>query len=120
MTRSMFGRRAIFVLMAVVLAMGCSKKDVVDRSPGEKPLDEKRALVTQHIADPETRSKILAVIDGEEAKIREFYKFYDQHSARLDAMNARYDATRAEFIRKQRGRAQGQNEQQASDSLLPP
>ncbi len=76
MTRTMLGLRAIFVLIAVVVAMGCGKKDVVDRSPGKEPLDEKRALVTQHIADPETRSKILAIIDGEEVKLREFYDFY--------------------------------------------
>ena len=102
MTRGRFGCRAIYVLIAVVLAMGCSKKDVVDRSPGEKPLDEKRALVTQHISDPETRSKILAIIDGEEAKLREFYEFYDRHSERLNALNARYDATRTEFEEEQR------------------
>lgn len=97
MTRNMFGRRTILVLIAVVLALACGKKDVVDRRPGEKPLDEKRTLVTQHTADPETRSEILAIIDGEEAKLREFYDFYDRHNEKLDALNARYDATRAEF-----------------------
>ncbi len=92
MTRNMSKRRATIVLIAVALAMGCGKKDVVDRSPGEKPLDEKRALVTQHIADPETRSKILAIIDGEEVKLREFYDFYRYiHFKKLNRGSPRAD-----------------------------
>lgn len=101
MTRGMFGHRMTFVLIAVVLAMGCGKKAVVDRRPGEEALDEKRALVTKHIHNIEKQSTLLAIIDQEEVKLREFYAYYDDYNKRLDALNARYDASRAEFEKAQ-------------------
>jgi hypothetical protein len=83
--------------MTSALMMSCGKKSVIDRSQGVDPATELKALVAEHIQDPGTRTQIIDILNKGDARLQEFYEFYEQHAKRLDALSSDYNTTRADF-----------------------
>ena len=90
-------RVAAFTLLALLVLSGCGKQKAMDVTSIDEPVAEERALVNEHISDPETRDKVLALIDEDEARMRAFFKVRDAHQEKIQDLNARYDVSRAEL-----------------------
>lgn len=87
----------IAACVAVALMPGCGKKSMIDRSQGVDPVTEFRAAIVENIQDPDTRTKILDIVDQGEAKLQEFYQFYEQHRERMESLSSDYNATREDL-----------------------
>ena len=88
----------ISAILAIIGLTACSgSKTEPDRSGGEEPLNEHRALIEKSISDEDKKSQMLKVVDELQIEVKEFYTYYEKHKANLLSLHKSYDTKPAQF-----------------------
>ena len=90
-------RAAVLPLLALFILAGCGKQAAVNMDSIDESVAGERALVIEHVTDPDTREQVLALIDEDEARMRKFFVVRDSYQEKIQALNARYDVSRTEL-----------------------
>ena len=75
--------RILLILVIIGLAACSGSKTEPDRSGGEEPLNEHRALIEKNISDDDKKSQMLKVLDELQIEVKEFYTYYEKHKVSL-------------------------------------
>jgi hypothetical protein len=89
--------RILLILVIIGLAACSGSKTEPDRSGGEEPLNEHRALIEKNISDENKKSQMLKVVDDLQIEVEEFYTYYEKHKANLLSLHSSYDTKPAQF-----------------------
>ena len=89
--------RLSLILVIIGLAACSGSKTETDRSGGEEPLNEHRALIEKNISDKDKKSQMLKVVDDLQIEVKEFYTYYEKHKANLSSIHSSYDTKPAQF-----------------------
>jgi hypothetical protein len=86
-----------YVLIAIIalFTVGCAKMSPIDKEVGT--FDKLRTNVQEVVADPERAEQSLALVDELQREFDDIKELRLERKKRIKALNADYDASRAEF-----------------------
>jgi hypothetical protein len=65
------------VMLLMMYLFGCgSKNNVIQKDQGLGVLSEQRRLIVENIQDPDTRNKLLKIVDDIEVEVNKFFEYY--------------------------------------------
>jgi hypothetical protein len=86
------------VMLLMMYLFGCgSKNNVIKEDQGLGVLSEQRRLIVENIQDPDTRNKLLTIVDDIEVEVNKFFEYYEEHNKKIASLNKDYKSTRRDF-----------------------